>query len=435
MKAKFTIIIAATFATAVHAGSVTSVSQSRALAMGNTGVAVGDVTTAAMYNPALLSSSKVKHSFALSFPTFSIGVADPDHFVDSIDDFQDKNSIDSLTDSIDSANFMVPGSFTRVADNADAVSGELASISGREISVNGGLVGSFAIPGQNFGFAMTASVSSLVGGVVNYTDDNSLSNLSQDLRNYDNCLAANITLLGSCIPSDQDWNYIDPLTGDVLFNTDEDLTSSVSVHGLLLAEIGFSMSTSFKVKGIPVAVGVTPKFVHAVVFNYMHNVETADIGDIDVDDYTSETSDFNLDVGALVEVNKYWTVGLAVKNVFAKEYKAERFSVETGYVVNIEPSVRLGVAYEQDWLTLAMDAELNKTELVYGRDQQLISLGAELNAWDVAQVRLGYQHDIGEGLDMYSAGVGFSPFGLHLDVAAAANEQQAVLSMQLGFKW
>jgi hypothetical protein len=59
---------------------------------------------------------------------------------------------------------------------------------------------------------------------------------------------------------------------------------------------------------------------------------------------------------------------------------------------------------------------------------QMAAVGIELNAFDLLQVRAGFQRNLAanstEDQDTYSAGVGFSPFGLHVDVAAMTNSNE-----------
>ena len=403
--------------------------QTKSLAMGGVGVAIPDLTTALTHNPATLSSSKVEGGFWLQLPVATLGASDEDNFIDALDDFQDSEIIDRLDASINSAGTL--DSYTDIANNADELSSEIANLSGRQIDASLGLLGSLAVPGQEFGIGIKASTGVSLGGQINYKDAYSLAALSQDLRNFDNCLESNQQTFGSCDPRTMSWNYIDPLSGEVLFNTEDDIASTVSLQGLGVTEIGISLSTSFDVKGKHLAVALTPKLQHVSLINYSAGVETADINDFNEDDFLTNHTEFNTDIAAFFEINEHWNAGLVGTNLLSKEYLTT-----DQRVVEINPQAVLGLSYHRDWVTVALDVDATKQNLPNGEDEQIVALGVELDALEFARIRIGYRHDLENAdRDLVSAGIGFNLLGLNVDIGAAANDSRALASMQLGYRW
>ena len=69
---------------------------------------------------------------------------------------------------------------------------------------------------------------------------------------------------------------------------------------------------------------------------------------------------------------------------------------------------------------------------------QYAALGVELDVFSFLQLRAGYRTNMSvSGDDVASIGVGLSPFGLHVDIAAMANldepKKNAGAALQLGF--
>ena len=116
MKLKL-ITLACLGATSIMAATPTGGLFPRSLAMGGTGVTIGDVTTAAHYNPALLSSTKILQGFSLVLPSIGARLSDPDDFIDAIESFQDSNIIDRL--DYDTNNIRSSQDFSGLADGFD----------------------------------------------------------------------------------------------------------------------------------------------------------------------------------------------------------------------------------------------------------------------------------------------------------------------------
>lgn len=435
MKTKVALSVgAALLSLNVSASPLSNSNEAKALGMGGVGVAVTDITNAMTHNPAILSSRKIKDGWFLSLPSLSVGVSDEDDFVDAIDNFQDNNSIDALQDAIDASG--MPGSYNHIADVADNLSGELSNISDRRIEGDiGGLI-SLAIPGQKFGFGIKASFGTSIGGEIQYRDAGNLNDLSSDLRAFENCYEDNMNALGSCLPQDLDLNFVDPNTGDVDFDVDEDLQSQVLAQGLVIGEVGFAFTHMHMFGKTPVSFSVMPKMQHISVLHYGVGVDVADVDDITDDEFINDKTAFNADIGMLVELSDHVNVGFTVANLVAQEVETAVPVSEGGELIEIEPQAKLGAAYEYAWFTVAVDADLTKNKRPFGVEEQIVAVGAEMDAWDFAKIRVGYRHDLEDAeRDLISAGVGLNLLGLTVDLGAAANEDKAIASLQLGYKW
>ncbi|WP_371185054.1 conjugal transfer protein TraF [Thalassotalea maritima] len=416
------------------ASNLVKAGQAKSLAMGGVGIAVTDITSAVTHNPAVLSSGKIKDGWFLSLPTITVGASDEDDFIDALDEFQDTNSIDELELAIDSAG--LPGSYSYAADVAQRLSGELAQLSDRRIEADLGALLSLAVPGQTLGFALKATVGASLGGEIQYRDADTINDLTSELNAYEECYAANALVPGSCIPDSLTMNYVDLETGVVNFDVDEDLKSQVLAQGVVVGEVGLAFTHMHKFGETPVSFSVMPKMQHISVFHYNDTVENADLDDASEDEYISDDTFFNADLGLLVEVNEYVNFGVTLTNILSQEIETVTPITEGGEVVELSPQLRAGVAFEYGWLTFAIDADLTKNKVPFSADEQIIAMGAELDAWDVAKLRVGYQQDLeSSDSDLVSAGLGLNLLGLTLDVGAAANDHKAIASMQLGFKW
>lgn len=400
----------------------------REMAMGGTGVASGLINTAGHTNPALLSSKSTKEVFSLAAPYFSVGVSDEDDLIDAIDNFQDSNVFENFENSIDNAELNI-ASIESVKLNTSELNNALAELDNKQVHVNALVGTSIAVATETIGIALTANGIVDVSSHVSYTDKQLLDDFNDELSIVQSCLGTSSL---SCAQQSQNLNFIDPVTGDVNFDPDQDIRSTVNVSGIAIAELGASFSTSLTVAEHHVAIGVTPKFVTAKTINYSQSVNDAELEDFDSDEYTTTHNNFNVDVGAIVSINEKWSTGVVVKNLIKQNYDNE-YNAQYNYI--IKPHTQVAIAYDGGWINAALDIDANKKYTSRG-DEQVIAFGVEIDAFEVAQVRAGYRHDL-ENTDnsLYSAGIGFSPFGVHLDLGVAGNEREVNASAMLGFKW
>ncbi len=110
-----------------------------------------------------------------------------------------------------------------------------------------------------------------------------------------------------------------------------------------------------------------------------------------------------------------------------------------GNKIELKPQARLGMSYHRSWVNLGVDVDLTKNKPVaegFDKETRFAAIGAELDLIGTLQLRIGYRHDLtGNYEGMPSVGLGFSPFGLHIDVAVAGNSKEAAAGAQLGFNF
>ncbi len=106
-----------------------------------------------------------------------------------------------------------------------------------------------------------------------------------------------------------------------------------------------------------------------------------------------------------------------------------------------KPQLRAGMSYHTSMSTIAIDMDITKNDpLGLDEETQYIGAGIEFNLIDTLQVRAGFKQNrlatvTSKDKNITSYGLGFSPFGIHLDLAYASSEAEKAVSMQLGFNF
>lgn len=363
---------------------------------------------------------------------------------------------------------------------------EFGEISGRAIRGNLGVNGAIAIPSKTFAAAVSVSGTAYFSGRMTYTNnDNSLFNgYAGALEDYSvktkeftvatvalaNATQALATCTAPCTAEQsavsaakteaeakqdalKEFEYkkdgrtilsSDSATGEITLN--DDITSNVQIVGVGITEIGLTLSREFQIAGENISIGITPKLQTIKTFNYVATVDEEDIEAEDIRDTEQNFSDFNIDIGAAYQfgADKQWQAGIVAKNLLSKEYKAEsNANVITGETtttkISLDTQFRAGISHTTDWTVVALDIDLMENDPIAFEDPtQYASLGAELDIFDTVQLRAGYRTNLSTSdSSVASVGLGFSPFGVHLDIAAMANpsavEKEVGVAMELGF--
>ncbi len=432
----------------------------KSMAMGGAGVAVANPSTASFFNPALLSIAETKDDFAIEFPVFGVRVYDPDDFADAVDDFND-TAFDDLDAAINGGSIdgvpvtgfnndsLNPASVTPVTTSINSLNTEIEKISDKPLELEGGIGLVVGIPGEKFGMALSASASFNFSGIFEYRDKSTVDSLTSDMDLLASCLGDPVLAVSAACAADK-FTFV-TITGDVgstadpdiNFTTEDDIESQVQIIGVAMEEVGLSFSREMAMFGTEVAVGVTPKMVSVTIFDYKADADSADTDNIDGDDYSADYSDFNLDIGIAMDHKNGWRSGLVIKNIISQDYDAMNINdqgdeVPTGTVVSLKPQARAGVSHTNGWSTVALDVDLTENEALgeIGNNSRYIALGVELNALDWAQLRFGYRADtVNSERNVMSAGFGVSPFGIHIDLGVAGNQNEVGASFQLGFRF
>jgi hypothetical protein len=388
----------------------------RSMAMGGAGVAVATPDAAPLFNPALLSISKESDKFSIILPTVGVRVADPENLRDSVDNFQKGNYLNNLQNAVNAFN-TAPSQTTAatVGTQVGIVSTQLATLSNKPITVDGGVATVVALPSKKLGAAFYLNATAAAGGNFLYKDKATLDKLSADATA---CAALDAT---ACTAVNN-------------FNTNN-LTSGIDVKGVTLGEIGVSLSHEFTISNQVVAVGITPKIVKAKLFDTVILVNSNNQNNQNISNDTAEYSFVNFDLGAAKSYDNGWSSGFVIKNLIPQTLEFKRNLALTGESLKLSPLARLGVAHTNSWSTVAVDLDLTRNDPAgFEKATQYLALGGELNAWNWIQLRAGYRMDlVDNSRNVTSVGLGFSPFGVvHADLAVAGNANEIGASFQLG---
>jgi hypothetical protein len=409
----------------------------RSMAMGGAGVAVGDAGMAPFFNPALLTVTREEDDFSLDFPIIGARAYDPSDFANSLDNFQNGNYVDTLQTSINTFNAaQTNANLTVVANNTSTLSTQFATLSDKPIQAELGAGLVIGIPSKSFGGAFYANGWAAVGGIIKYRDDPTLQNFAADANAVVACNNDPVCIAG--LPPSP---YFNPTTGQVTFDTNN-LQSTVDIRGVGLAEVGLALSHEFGTGDAAWGLGITPKIVKVNLYEYSASVNSSDTGNATGSDYTAKYSHVNFDLGLAKHYGNGWRAGLVVKNVIPHTYEFKNAltpgatPVPTGNTIKLKPQARIGASHSTSWSTVAMDLDLTTNDPAGLENQsQYLALGAELNAWDWAQLRLGYRANLKDSTrNVPSIGLGLAPFGvLHLDVGVAKSANEIGASARLAF--
>ncbi|PCJ29474.1 MAG: hypothetical protein COA99_19395 [Moraxellaceae bacterium] len=357
-------------------------------AMGGVGVAGADFRNGALLNPALVGNYDAGDDFDFNFNVGAIA-SDADDLLENAEDFVDAMDV-------------LDGGINLSQSDIDEVTALLAEMQGATVRLDLGGYLQASIPNKVVSATLFAG-SSLQVGII--------TEINQ----------ADIDYLNSAV------NNLTPINTDLL-------TSEITAVGATVIEFGVSLARSFKIHGMDILFGVSPKIQQVETIEYAINVADFDEDDFDADDYVNDDSNFNLDLGAHTEFDRKWKVGVVLKNMLKKNY-----STVSGRDLLIEPRLTIGGAYYNSWVVAELDLDLNATEDLVSDDKlQLMRLGAEFNAFDWAQLRVGYKMDLKSSVeDTVSVGFGLSPFGVaNVDFAAVFGGDNTLgAALQLGFSF
>ncbi|MFV8782975.1 conjugal transfer protein TraF [Microbulbifer sp. SA54] len=355
----------------------------RGSAMAGAGVAGGDYSYSALVNPATATNFKENDDFALTLD-FGVIANDQNEFIDTAED---------LTDYLDEIDGM-----TANQGDADFILDSLRALDQSRLTLDAGAQLTIAIPGSAVSGLLFVRQSAFISTEINLAD-------------------ADVELLS---------NF-----GEQLFD-ENDLQSEAGAFGYSMREVGVAMARTFTFGEYQVSLGATPKHQQVETIEYIETVADFDDDDFEVDDYTLEHSNFNLDLGATINWGELQG-GLSVRNSLAQEYETLG-----GLKIQLDPQVTAGFGYTGEVLTLLADLDLNAVELFEGAGEvQVARLGAEVDLFDWAQLRVGYRHDLKDTFDgAMTLGVGFSPFDvLQLHVSAIKSSDDTLgAAVQFGIE-
>ncbi|WP_238029946.1 MULTISPECIES: conjugal transfer protein TraF [unclassified Photobacterium] len=338
-------------------------SDTRSGAMGGTGVASANYLTAGFYNPALVDNNKHGDFFGFILPSFSVSAHDPDDLYNKIDDFQDV--------------------YDRIGNESvseDEWKAALKSLDDGNISIDAKVGISVAIPNPI---------------------------ISANLFTK-----AQISMLAQTDISDEDLDIN-------LDDRDPELTSTVEGLAGGTVELGVALARSFDIPFVPgqsISVGISPKLQRMMAIKYKESASGFDDNEFDIGSDYTDKSVFNLDLGFAYRPIESLTIGLSGRDLIThkletNDQKTPGMGGRATYVV--EPKYTLGAAYSYAIFTLAADVDLNKRKYFEesNYETQFAKIGAEIDAFDWAQVRAGYSISMTDYADnVITAGIGLKPF-------------------------
>ncbi|AOY90038.1 conjugal transfer protein TraF [Marinobacter salinus] len=407
---------------------------SRSFAMGGTGVATAQPADAAATNPALMAGNHHDWSddFGLMLPSFNVRAADEEETVDQVDDIQDV--IDEFNRLVtDLQNTPSQPGAEALATNATDLRDRLVNFDEDTVRANVGLGLAVAFPGKavSVGVFTNANMTATVRGELSDND----RILLDDIVTAANTGTVNdVETVINNAPVDQD--------GNIQFNSRGRVLASA------VGEVGISFARSFELtNGNSFQLGLSPKYVELRTFQYTESVSGFDDNEFDGDQYQTDKSGFNLDVGAAYSFGdeSQWTAGVAVKNLIPMELDSkvspDPLKQEELRTLELDPMVTAGIAHKSEYHVITAEADLTKKEAFgYEDDTQWVALGAEFDAWRYAQLRLGVRHNLAsnensngiEEKTQFTAGLGLNLLGLRMDLGALYSDADVGAALEFG---
>jgi len=396
LKQKYLTVTIAMASVSFFAQSDTHSFDARSTGMGGIGVSNANYVTAAFHNPALVAKFNDDDDVGLLLPYIGIQAQDSDELVDQLDDFSD------LYDDFGDTNN--PSEIQNIVNSLEQMQGDSAYI-------QVGIGGAITIPNTLLSFSIYSKI---------YADGFIIADISSDDLDYS--------------------HYVDP---------NYELKSQAVGLGVSIAEVGVAMAKSFKLENGTVYVGFTPKYQNVNTVNYAVSINNYDFDDFDDDRHQNDEGNFNLDIGMAYTFDENFVFGFVGKNLIKQNYNTvlSDANIQANYVVN--PVYTVSASFNNSLFSIGIDIDLNESERYEdfsglnvnnaqsaNDNTQMAGIGAEFNAWDWAQIRLGYQSDIANTLDdQITAGIGLSPFGVfHLDLSAMySGDEQFGVALQTAF--
>jgi F plasmid transfer operon, TraF, protein len=378
-------------------------SDARSVAMGNVSVATGGVTTAAFSNPAMLMVNESDDTFALHIGA-GVVVIEDGGISDDIDEFQ---AIEDQISAIDPADSSAPNA-QALLDALNAQIQVMNNLDGDSLIVRGTPNVAVVYGGDIFSVAVTAGGEAYASAATKVT---------------------NLPLV------DAGTVLADLTDGNGTINLDP--SADLEAVGVITQEIGVSIATNATILGMDVSFGIKPKVVSAEAITFNQGINTVDVEDI-IDDSTQDLGSFTtLDAGIAIGVTESIRVGVVAKNLISETLTVSRIGLPDKDI-DFDTQLRVGVAYNNSFMTVAADMDLIETDPILAEDaNKMLALGVELNAFDFVQLRAGYQKNMASGAsadDLISAGIGLW-LGFNLDIAAVVSEDSVGAFVQTGFRF
>lgn len=376
--------------------------EGRSLGMGGVATATADLATAAWANPAMLTNQRPDDDFSL---LIGIGafLRDNDDLITDIDDYQAaderrqaaKNSGDLVAEGV------------ALFEMADVVN----RIEGKDMAADVSGLAAMGIAFDSFSMAISIRADAIGAGTV--------TDLACELN-------------------------VDP--GCDLVQFEQEVTSDtkniLNIEGVLATEFGVSFARAFQVADRKLSVGIKPKLVDLQAITFSESIKTVDgLDSLTDQNNKSDLGTFTtIDLGLAYDVSESFRLGLNIRNLITDEFDLG------GTVLNFDTEARLGLAYHNRLVTVAVDYDLIENQPLLANPvfddlkTQYLAVGAEFNAFDFMQLRVGARKNVASGIPdgakdtAITAGIGFW-LGFNLDIAAIYTENSVGGFLQTGFRF
>ena len=366
--------------------------------------------TSSLSNPALLTKFRNDNDV---FFSLNIGLMASDKYnvIDTAENISD--NLDKLADDINGMSLQIIQSPEQVKNynddlnqQVDNIIADFESIDGKIVKIRNGVNLQIIISNQLFSFGLFTNQYSRIGGVMDYSENDE-------------------KILNDAI-----------LSGDLDL---KDLESATTAVGYSIAEAGF-------MAGYPVIthtnydLSVGAKLKYQRIDLYYNRVQISDFDDDDFeitnDENITKKSGTNIDLGLYINwgEERQWHAALVTNNLI----KQTVHHVEQSLIFTLENSTSFGLSYQNSWVSLATDIDLNDREqFVSIEPSKYAGVGAEFRFYEHIQFRLGYRTDLNnvDG-DIYTAGIGISPWEVFaVDIAAFTGDSDTIgAALQLSLK-
>jgi len=364
--------------------------EGRSLGMGGTSVATADLATAAWANPAMLTKQRPGDDFSLLVGVGAF-VRDDDDLLSDIDAFQAADNRRKTAQNAGDTN----GTIAAAQDMSDIILG----INGKDMAVDVSGVAAMGIAFDTFAMALSIRADAIGAGTV--------TDLSQNI-----------------------------------FEVTDPTKNILNLEGVIATEFGLSLAKKFRFYDKKISLGIKPKVIDLQAFTYRESIlNTNSLGDVFDNGAKFDLGTFtSFDLGATVELSDSFRLGLNIRNLLTDEFDLG------GTKLNFDTTARIGAAYHNRMLTLAVDYDLMSNKPLLANPvfndlkTQYLAVGAEFNAFSFAQLRVGARKNVASGISSgakntaLTAGVGFW-LGFNLDIAATYTANSIGGFVQTGFRF
>ncbi|MDA4541263.1 conjugal transfer protein TraF, partial [Escherichia coli] len=258
---------------------------------------------APLANPALLTKSGAKDDFSLLLPSVGAQLSDPGNITDNADKISDDWK--AFERAVDAQ--------SGVPQTAARLKAQLQDFRHTHADAQVGASAVAALPGDTLAAALM-------------------------LKTF-----GTVSVDGKV--SDADLNYLESIANSNGQNVDKNrLTSQAFARAALVTDVGIALATELETAGQKWSLGFTPKFQRVDLFNYNVLVKNYDSSAFKGDRYHNTKNGINADIGASMDLDDNWTLGLVAQNLLPRSIETKEVN-GVSETFRIRPQVTTGVSW------------------------------------------------------------------------------------------